>query len=89
MYNIILSSYKGRPVFEIHRDGKRVLGFGKAKAQAIVECARNPETLKQLEMFSGHRAGDIQASQATAEAADRNRYDAAYCAAGMGEEVAQ
>lgn len=74
---------------EIAIDGMRVISFGKHKARAIIEATRDAAALRQLEEFSGHRTADIEAQTAAAVAADRNKYDAAYEAAGMGQEVAR
>ena len=86
MIEIKYSEYKGSDVLEIWRDGRRAVGFGKGKAQAIMEATRDPEALKELEKFSGYARADLEAKTQAAEAQDRNRFDSAYCAAGMGEE---
>tara|TARA_Y100000588_G_scaffold223141_1_gene237083 strand:+ start:17206 stop:17475 length:270 start_codon:yes stop_codon:yes gene_type:complete len=89
MIEIKQGSFKGNDTLEIHRDGQRVISFGKRKAQAIVEAIRDETALRCLEIFSGYAKADYEAKQAAAEAADRNKFDEAYCAAGMGEEVSQ
>jgi len=86
MIEVKLGSFKGNDTLEIHRDGQRIISFGKRKAQAIVEAMRDDTALRCLEIFSGYAKSDHEALQAAAEAADRNKFDAAYCAAGMAEE---
>ena len=94
MIEVIPSTYTARngrsyATVEIHIDGSRAMSFGKHKARAIIEAVRDAAALRQLEEFSGHRTADLEAETAKAVAADRNKYEAAYEAAGMGQEVAR
>ena len=63
---------------EIHRDGHKVIAFGKRKAQAIVEAIRDKDALLALEEFSGYAQADRDSATHAAEAADRAKYSDAW-----------
>tara|TARA_R100000808_G_C2146169_1_gene154049 strand:- start:1331 stop:1576 length:246 start_codon:yes stop_codon:yes gene_type:complete len=46
------STYKGNPIIELHKDGSKVIGFGKRKAQAIVEAMQQENTRAALLLFA-------------------------------------
>ena len=82
MIKIINSTFtkngKTYAMVEIHRDGNKVVAFGKRKAQAIVEAIRDKDALLALEEFSGYAQADRDSDTHAAEAADRNKFDESY-----------
>ena len=92
MIKTINSKYEKRgkvyEIIEIHRDGYKVIAFGKRKAQAIIEAIRDTEALHSIEKFAGYHEPNTNGAWLPEEAARATHIAQAQSSTDMKEDAA-